>query len=141
LTTSLNVWLAAVKADGETPDLWAELTQARDALGPARSGATGNTPFDAEERAAIRSQLREIHEYVKQSYELSESQVLVLDESVAYLDEAASRLGRIDWRNALVGAMLGAIVTAALPSETIRTFLRLLFEGIGHLFGHGLLAG
>jgi hypothetical protein len=55
-----------------------------------------------------------------------------------YLGDAASRVGRIDWRNAFVGVILSYILGAALPPESARsifqTFVALL-RGIAHFYG------
>ncbi|GAC1605234.1 MAG: hypothetical protein NVS3B21_34770 [Acidimicrobiales bacterium] len=67
--------------------------------------------------------------------------MLALEERLAYIEDAAGRLGRIDWRNAVAGAMLGAIVAAALPPDAVRALLNALFLGVGHFFGQGLLPG
>jgi hypothetical protein len=132
--TSVEVWLGSVKLDRETPDLWAELSRHREMLGPAPGKAGENTPFSAVEQREVGKRLRDTKEYVKGSYALSEDQVIVLDDMVAYMEEAGARLGRIDWRNAAAGAMLGALVSAAIPPEVVRAFLNMLFEGIGHFF-------
>lgn len=139
LMTSVEVWLMAVKADGDTPDLWADISRQRGILGTPRGEAFENTSFDAGEQATISRQVRDTREYVKRSYTLSENQWRAFDERLAYIDEATGRLGRIDWRNAVAGAMLGAIVAAAIPPDVVRTFLEMLFQAIAHLFGHGLL--
>jgi hypothetical protein len=47
--------------------------------------------------------------------------------------KAAGRLGRIDWRNALVGAILGLVFTVALPPESARDIIFGLFRAIGQL--------
>ena len=73
------------------------------------------------------------------SYALSANELVALNERLAYIEEAAGRLGRIDWRNAVAGAMLGALVAAALPPEAVRAFLEMLFQGVGQFFGQGLL--
>jgi hypothetical protein len=138
---SVNVWLWDVKSDLDMPDLWAGLRRQPEMLGPAPDETIENNPFAAGEQAEIRQQLREIQEYVKKSYALSGSQLHALDETRAYMDEAVGRLGRIDWRNAAAGAMLGALVTAAIPPDAVRAYLEMLFQSLAHLFTHGGLLG
>jgi hypothetical protein len=139
---SVAVWLWQLKSDLDMPDLWARLRRQPEMLGPAPHETIENSPFAAGEQAEIRHQLREIQEYVEKSYALSESQLHALEETRAYMEEAVSRLGRIDWRNAAAGAMLGALVTAAIPSDAVRAYLEMLFQNLAHLFTHGgLLLG
>jgi hypothetical protein len=141
VVTSVELWLWGVKSDVEMPDLWGDLSHQREMLGPALGETVENTPFTEAERADIRKQLREVQEHVTKSYALSADELVVLNEGVAYSEEVAARLGRIDWRNAVAGAMVATLVAAALPPEAVRAFLEMLFQGVGQLFGHGLLPG
>jgi hypothetical protein len=60
----------------------------------------------------------------------------------AYLEDAAARgLGRIDWRNAFVGVMMGVVVEAILPPEVVREVVTLTLRGLAHLFGLPSLPG
>jgi hypothetical protein len=130
-------WLGEVKRDLETPDLWAELQQERELLGGRLDDAVQNTPFTPEEQAQIAKQLRELKEHVKTTYSLSENELAALDSRLNYLEDAAGRLPRIDWRNLLVGTMLTLIVTALLPPEAVRAILLIALHGLDHLFGGG----
>jgi hypothetical protein len=65
----------------------------------------------------------------------------VLNAKLDYLVGAAGRLGRIDWRNVFAGAILGFILSAALPPESARQIILELLRAIGHLFGHPALPG
>lgn len=134
LMSSVEIWLWSIKADRDTPDLWGEVSQNGEVLGPRAAESVDNTPFDAAERAAISEQLRKIQEYVRKSYALSADESRALDERIAYIEGSSGRLGRIDWRNATAGAMLGALVAAVLPPDAVRDFLQMLFEGVGHLY-------
>ena len=96
-----------------------------------------NTPFAPSEQAQIIEQLRELREFVRSSYQLSTSQLTAIEKRLDYLAEAATRLGRLDWRNLMVGALLGLIVEAVVPPEPIRAILGLIVRGLGHLFGGG----
>jgi hypothetical protein len=43
---------------------------------------------------------------------------------------------RLDWRNAALGAFLGAVVQGILPGEVVREVLSMTFRALGALFGH-----
>jgi hypothetical protein len=129
-------WLGELKRDLETPDLWAELRQERKMLDVAAGEAAENTPFSPDEQREITKQLREITEYVKQTNALSEDEVQALEERLDYLEEAAGRLGRLDWRTVVAGTLLTAIVGAVLPPEATRDILLMLLRSLAHLFGH-----
>lgn len=116
----IGLWLADVKRDLETPDLWAELQQEAELLGKVTDEVSENTPFTLNEQKEIARRLKELAETTKRTHSLSAQQMRVLDTKLSYLINAASRLGRIDWRNAFVGAIIGFILTTALPPETAR---------------------
>jgi hypothetical protein len=138
LITRVSGWLAQVKSDLETPDLWAELQREAKLLGGASNEAKENTPFTGEEQKEIERRLGELAEYLRRTHSLSEPEMQILNAKLDYLVDAASRLGRIDWRNAFVGVALGYIVMLALPPESVRsifqTFVALL-GAIGHFYG------
>jgi hypothetical protein len=129
-------WLALLKRDLETPDLWATLQQQQTMLDSPSVDANANTPFTAEEQQQIRTQLGEIKAYAKETNKLSGDQMRLLEGQLNYLHDAASRMGRIDWRNAVTGVLLGTVVNAVLPGEVARDALLMLLRSVGHMFGH-----
>lgn len=129
----LDTWLRQVKRDIDTPDLWAGLQQENVVLLRAYSDdTTENTPFTLGEQNEITSQLRELAEYVKRAHSLSAAQMRVLDAKVDYAAQALSHLGRIDWRNAFAGAILGYVLAAGLPPDSARDIFLHFLRSIGH---------
>jgi hypothetical protein len=98
-----------------------------------------NTQFTPDEQQEIATQLGELKIHVEQTYSLSGEQIRLLEAQMGYLEDAASRMGRIDWRNAAAGVFLGAIVNTVLPGNATRDALVMLFRSIGHMFGHPTL--
>ena len=72
---------------------------------------------------------------MRKTYQLNESQYEAIDARLDYFAEAAKRLGRIDWRNALIGAFLGAVLQAVLPPEPVQDIISLALRSVGHAFG------
>jgi hypothetical protein len=65
----------------------------------------------------------------------------ILNAKIDYLVDAAGRLGRKDWYNIFVGAIVGYILTVAVPPESARSIFSIFttfLRAIGHFFGHGL---
>jgi hypothetical protein len=131
----IRSWLEEVKLDLETPDLWAELQREAELLGANYDDVTENTPFNPNEQKEIERRLQQLAEHVERTHSLSSAQMRVLSAKLDYLVKAAGRLGRIDWRNAFAGVILGFILSAALPPEAARDILLGLFRGIGHFIG------
>jgi hypothetical protein len=134
LIERISRWLQNVKRDLETPDLWAELQREAKLLG-ANDDVTDNTPFTLNEQKEIARRLQELAEHARRTHALSGEQMRVLDGKLDYLVKAAGRLGRIDWRNAFVGAILGYIITVALPPDARDMVLGLFRATIGHFYG------
>jgi hypothetical protein len=130
-------WLVYLKREWHAPNLWAELSKQK-ALFASDGGEVANTPFTRAEQAEITRELAEIKAYVRKTYKLSESQYEAFNARLDYFEEAASRLGRIDWRNAFVGAFVGAVMQAVIPPEPVQDALNLVLRGLGQLFGVSL---
>jgi hypothetical protein len=97
--------------------------------------------LDREEQKDIDRRLQELKSHVTRTYSLSEPEMEILNEKIDYVVDAAARLGRIDWRNAVVGAILGYIITAGLPPESARSIIQILsalLQALSHYFGHRL---
>lgn len=131
-------WLFNVEREVEQPDLWGALKRERELIGGAVPSAAENTPFTREERAEIARQFAEVKTYIKQAHALTEGQIRELESRLDYLVDAANRLPRFDWKNALGGAILGLYVEAVLPPEVVRHTIRMIVRVIGPLFGHDI---
>jgi hypothetical protein len=130
-----EAWLAGVKRDLETPDLWAELQNEARLFEFDSGDLAENTPFTREEQAQIARQLQEIAENARSTYSLSGTQMQAIDEKLSYLVDAASRLGRIDWRGLVIGTMLSFALSVALPPEPARHIFFAVLRVIGHRYG------
>jgi hypothetical protein len=132
----ISRWLGEVKSDLRTPDLWAELHRDDQRLFSATSDdVTGNTRFTPDEQNEIAARLQTLAEHAKRTYSLSAEQVRVLDAKLAYLVNAARRLGRKDWLNVCAGVILTLIIGAVLPPSAPRDMFLGLLRAIGHLYG------
>ncbi|MGC2373130.1 MAG: hypothetical protein WA484_04565 [Solirubrobacteraceae bacterium] len=139
LTQQVQFWLAHLKLDIDTPDLWAQLQGEAELLGAVFDEATENTPLTSAEQEEITGQLRELRDYVSRTYSLSEAQTRLLEEKLDYLAAATSRVGRKDWLLMAAGLMLSYVLGAALPPEAARDILGTLLTSIGHILGGGPL--
>jgi hypothetical protein len=128
-------WAEDVKRDDETPDLWAELQRERKILAGACYEDVENTPFTSDEQAEIAEQLRQIKEYAKKTYSLTQAQMLSLNARFDELEAAAGRIGRKDWLLLFLGVMFTVIVTDLLPPEAVQHILGMALQGLDHLFG------
>lgn len=129
-------WVRDVKQDVETPDLWAELQRERAIITGAGFEEPENTPFTSDEQAEIAQRLRQIKEHVRVTYELTAEQYAAIDKRLDHLEDAAKRgVGRIDWRDQVIGVLLGLVIDAVLPQHPVRQIIVILLRGLGQMFG------
>ena len=133
----VEFWLSAVKRDVETPDLWAQLQRERELVAAVSDQANDNTPFTAAEREEIAEQLRELKDHLGRVHSLSEEQARLLDERIAYLVDAASRVGRKDWLLIAAGVIFSYVLAAALPPDSATHIVGTLLTSIGHILWGG----
>jgi hypothetical protein len=134
----VSSWLQEVKRDLETPDLWAELQRDAELLRDTSNEATENIPFTPEEQRQIAERLKELAENARLRHALSAEQMGGLNVKINYLIDAASRLGRTDWRGVFVGVIVSYILTVGIPPESARSIFltsMTLLQAIGHLLG------
>jgi hypothetical protein len=131
-------WAGDVKRNAETTDLWAELQGEREILAGARYQDVENTPFTSDERAEIAEQLREIKEFVRTRYSLSEAEARALEARLDYVEAAGDRMGRKDWRLLFYGQMLDVIIGGLLAPDVVRDILTMALQGLQFVLGGGL---
>jgi hypothetical protein len=134
LTVGIDKWLAELKADIDTPDLWAEFDQ-QPPMSALLAG-DDNTQFSAAEQDEIAKRLADVRRSVQETYVLSEEQMQALEAKLEYIGAAAKRVGRLDWLNLTVGALMGAAVSDVLTPAACQGILQALSAGLAHLFGH-----
>jgi hypothetical protein len=135
LIARVRRWFEEVKRDLATPDLWAELQRETELLRGHSDDSTENTLFTPSEQSEIASRLLELKDRTTHAYSLSVAQMQVLDAKIDYLTHAADRLGRIDWRNAFVGVILGYLLVLALPPESAHDIVVQMLLAIGPFYG------
>ena len=140
LMARISRWVKNVKSDVETPDLWAELQRETELFGAGPDEAVENTSFTPDEREVIEAQFRVLREKAQSAYSLSDAQMLILDAKIDYLIGADDRLGRIDWRNVVVGTMFAYALEAALPPGSARDILLTLLRSTAHFYAQGFQA-
>ena len=86
-----------------------------------------NTPFTYVEVQEIRASVNIAKSRIR-TLKLSEDQLHLLDAKLEYIAEKATRFGRIDWKNILVGTLIGTIVQLAVSPETAKEIWSIISE-------------
>lgn len=95
----------------------------------SRDDADDNSPFTTPERELIAQQLRDLKEQIEQRFGLQGGQLAQLEQRIEYLIDATTRLGRFDWKQALLSQLLSLIVLALLPPEALAAIVQYLTGG------------
>ncbi len=128
-------WLPNLKREIEAPDLWAVVSQEKQLVEAASSPKVENTAFTPKELGYISQQLDEIKEFLFKTRPLDAEQKRFVEVRIRYLEESASRVGRVDWLNLVIATLFGIGVQAALPPDTIRELFRFVGSALSQLFG------
>jgi hypothetical protein len=84
----------------------------------------------------VLSGLSEIKQYLLTAHKLDPE---LVEARLNYLIEAAERVGRKDWINLLLSVLVGIVIQAALPPESIRELLRFVGTVLSQILRHQLL--
>jgi len=125
-------WVQRIKEEHEAPDLWRTLEEQGELIaGPPIE----NTPFTPTELEHISATLSEAKEYARANLELDPQQLQRIEDQLDYLVEAAERVGRLDWRNLVVGSLLALVLQAIVPVGPIQQLFIVAFRSLVGLFG------
>lgn len=134
--TLVRKWLAYLKRETESPDLWGAISGEAKILESAASADTSNVPFSAEEKAYMLNGLNEIKQYLLTAHRLDPE---LVESRLNYLIESSERLGRKDWLNLLVSVLVSIVINAALPPEATRELFRFVGTALRQIIHTPLL--
>jgi hypothetical protein len=98
-----------------------------------------NTTFEEQEQRQIAQVVADVLEEARNSWDLPPSQLQLLEPKLQYVSETAPRLGRVDWVNCTVGALIGSFAGGVLTQDVWEKVLKALWAGVGVLFhAHGI---
>lgn len=115
-----NLWLVHILRETQVPDLWDGLEGDNQLLQGFAEQSSDNLPFTQAELSNVRSALEEIKTYVIKTKELTETQKKIVEARFDDMEEAASRMGRKDWLNLVIGNLLGIAFSLALNGDSTR---------------------
>ncbi len=133
LRATITVWMEAVKAEVDAPDLWQVAQEERAWLAGTQADFGGNAPFTNAEREQIAIHLRTIEEYTIKTYHLEAAHQAHVREQLHYLTEAANRVGRFDWKNLAASTFINIVLTLGLDIEKAQGLLALATKLLGPL--------
>jgi hypothetical protein len=122
-------WVRNLVRELEAPDLWSDAGR----LAAGGDEIDRNEPFSPDELHVVREQLQTIRAYVKATYDLNSAQAAMLDKRLTYLEAAAGRVGRFDWRGLAVSVVFNIAWDLAFTSTQAREFVAFVASALGSL--------
>ncbi len=126
-------WLQLLKREIDAPDLWGAIAQESELVEIAIANETSNTPFTNDEQKHLVSQIKEIENYSKASFNLSKEQLKFISLRLDYLKESAKRQGRRDWLHTVIGILVTIIVGVGLAPEQAGELFRFAANILKHV--------
>jgi hypothetical protein len=133
-------WLAVVKGEAETPDLWAAFKRAPDILVAEVVEDGGQRFADAERRQLLRA-LDEIKGHLIRSIGPSPAQATQINITFQHMAESSERMTKRDWKTLFVGGLVSLLVTLGTNQSVIESTLQLAANYILPLLTGQLPAG
>jgi hypothetical protein len=139
----VQVWARLVQAELNTPDPWQVLPGLATTSDIAVASDVANTEFSHRETDRLANGLEQIRRLLIDAAGRSEQSVAVINSQLNSLLDASKRMGRKDWVNQAIGALMTLSITLALPPETTKQALEILRQtltGLVHLTPHIIAA-
>lgn len=112
-------WIGFLQREISQPDKWGELLKAGSTLKWTINDSQ-NTPFTFAEVQDIRNTLNEVKSKIGE-LSLSGDQMRLIEDRLGYIAIKAENLGRIDWKNLLIGTLIGTVVQLSVTPEMAKT--------------------
>lgn len=119
-------WLEELKGETQEPDLWEQLSQSQIGLDFSADSEADNRPFTGAEAKQITAGIKKMQEYLATECPEVAGFGDEINEKLGYLTKAVGRLGRIDWANACIGALVGVGFDRLLTHDHGRRLMEIL---------------
>jgi hypothetical protein len=129
---SFVIWLRVVEREASTESLWDRLDQ--EPLRTLAVAKLNNERLTRDERRAVDAGVEQARAYLRGIVPDPE-RLMRIEEKLDDIKDSAGRLGRKDFFNAALGAIMAIAFEAALQSEQVNHLARLLFSQVTKLIG------
>ena len=132
---SVTTWLKCLKREVESPDFWQTISQEKDLIAASSGENLTNTPFSVNEKTQVTKCLYEIKRYLITTQQLSKEQQNKVEPRFNYLEEAITRLGRIEWLNILIAQLIAIAIELGLRGDSTHDLLTFAAQIVRQLLG------
>lgn len=115
-------WIGFLKDEISQPDLWDEIRK-YNFYTEFNEITDGNEPFNVVQAKQIQNGIEAIRSYLIEQVQSDQENVRIINEKMDYLVNSIDRMGKVDWKNIFVGAMVNLSITLALDPEQAKTII------------------
>jgi hypothetical protein len=136
ILSHVHTWGQLVQAELNTPDPWTALPGLATTTDIAVASNVRNTEFSHRETERLNEGLEQIRSLLLHATRQSTEKAALINEQLNSLLDASKRMGRKDWVNQAIGALITLSITIALPPEITKQALEILRQtltGLVHL--------
>lgn len=134
-------WLDLLKKEIATPDVWSNFASENAFHNILPLSEEENRPFTQEEMRVVSTHLRQIEQNIIKaisSKHLADSQSEknvkeTIQRQFEYLDNAAQRVGRVDWKNLVSNSIVTIVISAIFAPDARAEVFRLLIDAFDML--------
>ncbi len=126
-------WLAVIKRELAAPDLWGNLVNYAPPQALQLDEETGNVPFNMVEFEHIQGRIEKIRTYLLEQFQGQAEAQERIEEQLTYVVNSAKRLGKKDWYNLAIGAIISLSMQLAFSveqREVVYNLLKAALSGI-----------
>lgn len=110
-------WLLHLKREIDQPDLWEELEKIKLFENVEFETENNIQQFTYQETLQIQEGINNIREYLLEEVKGNTQEIKAINDKLDYLIDSSKRMGRIDWKNVFVGAIVNIITSVGLNPE------------------------
>jgi hypothetical protein len=133
---SVPTWLLMLRRELGQTDLWGSLGEAAPlVVASLDDEQDDNRPFSADEQTVVAGRLDEIRRFLEQAHELDQHQKGAILRRLDYLQDAATRVGRKDWRIMAAGVIVNVVIALGLNPPLARELFAFVGTVIRPLLG------
>jgi hypothetical protein len=132
--TVFREWTQRLKREIEEPDLWASI-ESRQAEGLKAFLPSGDDQdrFSDTELKEIRKAIGEIQDFLVTAHQLNSEDKGLVELRLRCLSDAASRLGRTDWKNIALSTLISIVLYLSLPPDAAGELFRFASVALRHI--------
>lgn len=124
-------WINDLKKELNTPDPWEALPSYTGVAELRVSPQVANNQFTFTETEQVAKALGQIRKLMLEHIKGSKAHEQLLDQQLTYLIDSSKRMGRKDWFNLAIGALINLAMAIALPQEVTKQVFEILRDSLG----------